>query len=153
MTARNKTAHEVADALAVARTSVYEWMKCGCPHDEAPDPAARGGKTYKLSVDEVQQWRATRVHGNTQAIRAPKAAPTSPSQRTQYHARLIKILEDNEVTVPSVYRDRFITHLNTIVDELIDTQEAIATEALKQIATTKRAANELVARRSNANDL
>jgi hypothetical protein len=149
MTARNKTAHEVADALAVARTSVYEWMKCGCPHDEAPDPAARGGKTYKLSIEEVQQWRATRVHGNTQAIRAP-AAPklelhAMSSSRIEARAHAANILADFDGSPTSSCLQRMFD----LVDSLVDTQEAIANEALKQIATTKRAANELVARRSN----
>lgn len=149
MSNRNKTAHEVADTLAVARSSVYEWMRCGCPHDETVDPCSRGGKGYRLNIEEVQAWRAARVHGNTNVVRAPKPDPVEPSQRAQYHARLIRILEDNEATVPVVYRDRLLTHLNTLIDELIDTQEAIAKQALNQIATAKRAANELVARRSN----
>jgi hypothetical protein len=152
MSNRTKTAHEVADALAVARTSVYEWIRCGCPHDETVDPCSRGGKGYRLNVDEVQQWRATRVHGNTQAIRAP-AAPkldlhAMSSSRAEARARVTNIL-DQYKGMPTSTR----TRLHDLVDDLIDTQEAIANEALKQIATTKRAANELVARRSNANGI
>lgn len=149
MSNRNKTAHEVADALAVARTSVYEWIRCGCPHDETVDAAARGGKGYRLNVDEVQQWRATRVHGNTQVIRAP-AAPklelhAMSSSRIEARARAASILADFDGSPTSPCLQR----LYDLVDSLVDTQEAIANEALKQIATTKRAANELVARRSN----
>jgi hypothetical protein len=144
MTARNKTAHEVADALAVARTSVYEWIRCGCPHDETVDAAARGGKGYRLNVDEVQQWRAGRVHGNTQAIRAPKTEATAPINRTRAHDHVVAIL--NSFAIDNIAID---LALFSLVDELIDTQEAIANEALRQIATTKRAANELVARRSS----
>jgi hypothetical protein len=144
MTTRNKTAHEVADALAVARTSVYEWIRCGCPHDETVDAAARGGKGYRLNVDEVQQWRAGRVHGNTQAIRAPKPDPTfETSSREHARDRLVRILASSADTLTRG------TELLSLIDDLIDTQEAIANEALRQIANTKRAANELVARRSN----
>ena len=143
MSARNKTAHEVADALGVARTSVYEWMRCGCPHDVTPSPGARGGQTYTLDIEEVQQWRATRVHGNTNVVRAPKPDPVEPSSREAAQSRLTAILEQYQ-RMPVSTR----THLRDLIDELIDTQEAIAKQALNQIATAKRAANELVANRS-----
>lgn len=135
------TAHEVADALAVARTSVYEWMRCGCPHDVTPSPGARGGQTYALNLEEVQQWRATRVHGNTNVVRAPKPEPAAPTQRESIHRRALLVLDDTDEHTRNT--------MLALVDELIDTQEAIARQALAQIATAKRAANELVARRSN----
>ena len=141
MSARNKTAHEVADALGVARTSVYEWMRCGCPHDVTPSPGARGGQTYTLNVEEVQQWRATRVHGNTNVVRAPKPDPVEPTQREAMRYRALVALDGVNRTSCDAILD--------LIDELIDTQEAIAKQALAQIATAKRAANELVARRSN----
>lgn len=141
MTIRNKTAHEVADALGVARTSVYEWMRCGCPHDETVDPCSRGGKGYRLNVEEVQHWRATRVHGNTNVVRAPKPAPVEPSSREA-------ILERAKIALGACDGATYCTIL-ALIDELIDTQEAIAKQALNQIATAKRAANELVAQRSN----
>ncbi len=101
-----------------------------------------------FDIDEVQQWRAGRVHGNTQAIRAP-AAPrlelhAMSSSRAEARARVTNILDRYE-GMPTSTR----THLHDLIDDLIDTQEAIANEALRQIATTKRAANELVSRRSN----
>lgn len=142
MSARNKTAHEVADALGVARTSVYEWIRCGCPHDEIDDPCSRGGKGYRLDLEEVQQWRATRVHGNTNVVRAPRP-PVEPSAREHARDRLVQILAESADTLTRG------TKLLDLIDELIDTQEAIAKQALNQIATAKRAANELVARRSN----
>lgn len=141
MSARNKTAHEVADALGVARTSVYEWMRCGCPHDVTPSPGARGGQTYTLDLEEVQQWRATRVHGNTNVVRAPKPDPVEPTQREAMRYRALVALDGVNRTSCDAILD--------LIDELIDTQEAIAKQALNQIATAKRAANELVARRSN----
>ena len=140
MSARNKTAHEVADALAVARTSVYEWMRCGCPHDVTPSPGARGGQTYTLDIEEVQQWRATRVHGNTNVVRAPKPDPVEPTQREAMRYRALVALDGVNRTSCDAILD--------LIDELIDTQEAIAKQALAQIATAKRAANELVANRS-----
>lgn len=141
MSARNKTAHEVADALGVARTSVYEWMRCGCPHDVTPSPGARGGQTYTLDLEEVQQWRATRVHGNTNVVRAPKPDPVEPTQREAMRYRALVALDGvNRTSCDAIL---------ALIDELIDTQEAIAKQALNQIATAKRAANELVARRSN----
>lgn len=141
MSNRNKTAHEVADALGVARTSVYEWMRCGCPHDVTPSPGARGGQTYTLDLEEVQQWRATRVHGNTNVVRAPKPDPVEPTQREAMRYRALVALDGVNRTSCDAILD--------LIDELIDTQEAIAKQALNQIATAKRAANELVARRSN----
>lgn len=144
MSNRNKSAHEVADALAVARSSVYEWMRCGCPHDETIDPCSRGGKGYRLNIEEVQAWRAARVHGNTNVVRAPKPDPVEPSSRQAARDRVTKILEQYH-GMPVSTR----THLHDLIDELIDTQEAIAKQAIAQIATAKRAANELVARRSN----
>ena len=141
MSARNKTAHEVADALGVARTSVYEWIRCGCPHDVTPSPGARGGQTYTLDIEEVQQWRATRVHGNTNVVRAPKPDPVEPTQREAMRYRALVALDGVNRTSCDAILD--------LIDELIDTQEAIAKQALAQIATAKRAANELVARRSN----
>ena len=143
MTTRNKTAHEVADALAVARTSVYEWMRCGCPHDVTPSPGARGGQTYALNIEEVQAWRAARVHGNTNVVRAPKPDPVEPSSRQVAQDRLMRILDGAVGADGAIY-----TMLHGFIDELIDTQEAIAKQALNQIATVKRAANELVANRS-----
>lgn len=141
MSARNKTAHEVADALAVARTSVYEWMRCGCPHDETVDPCSRGGKGYRLNIEEVQAWRAARVHGNTNVVRAPKPDPVEPTQREAMRYRALLALDGvNRTSCDAIL---------ALIDELIDTQEAIAKQALTQIATAKRAANELVARRSN----
>lgn len=140
MSARNKTAHEVADALGVARTSVYEWMRCGCPHDVTPSPGARGGQTYTLDLEEVQQWRATRVHGNTNVVRAPKPDPVEPTQREAMRYRALVALDGVNRTSCDAILD--------LIDELIDTQEAIAKQALNQIATAKRAANELVANRS-----
>lgn len=141
MSNRNKTAHEVADALAVARRSVYDWIAGGCPHDETVDPGARGGKGYRLDLEEVQQWRAARVHGNTNVVRAPKPDPVEPSPREV-------ILERAKTALGACDGATYCTILS-LIDELIDTQEAIAKQALAQIATAKRAANELVARRSN----
>ena len=141
MSNRNKTAHEVADALAVARTSVYEWMRCGCPHDVTPSThGARGGQTYALNIEEVQAWRAARVHGNTNVVRAPKPDPVEPSQRESIYRRALLVLDDTDEFTRNV--------VLALIDELIDTQEAIAKQALNQIATAKRAANELVANRS-----
>lgn len=141
MSNRNKTAHEVADALGVARTSVYEWIRCGCPHDETVDPCSRGGKGYRLDIEEVQAWRATRVHGNTNVVRAPKAEPVEPTQREAMRYRALLALDGvNRTSCDAIL---------ALIDELIDTQEAIAKQALAQIATAKRAANELVARRSS----
>ena len=147
MSNRNKTAHEVADALAVARTSVYEWMRCGCPHDVTPSPGARGGQTYALNIEEVQAWRAARVHGNTNVVRAPKSEDLPSSSRIEARARVMNIMADfdGSPTSPCIQR------MFDLVESLIDTQEAIAKQALNQIATVKRAANELVANRSNRN--
>lgn len=141
MSNRNKTAHEVADTLAVARSSVYEWMRCGCPHDETVDPCSRGGKGYRLNIEEVQAWRAARVHGNTNVVRAPKPDPVEPTQREAIYRRALLVLDDTDEHTRNT--------MLALIDELIDTQEAIAKQALNQIAIAKRAANELVARRSN----
>ena len=143
MSNRNKTAHEVADALAVARTSVYEWARSGCPFDEVSPPGTRGVVGRLFDIEEVQQWRAARVHGNTNVVRAPKPDPVEPSSREAAQSRLTAILEQYQ-RMPVSTR----THLRDLIDELIDTQEAIAKQALNQIATVKRAANELVANRS-----
>lgn len=146
MSNRNKTAHEVADALAVARTSVHEWARSGCPFDEVSPPGTRGVVGRLFDIEEVQAWRAARVHGNTNVVRAPKPDPVDPSSREAAHQRLMRILDGAVGADGAIY-----AMLHGFIDELIDTQEAIAKQALSQIATAKRAANELVRNRSNAN--
>ena len=147
MSNRNKTAHEVADALAVARTSVHEWARSGCPFDEVSPPGTRGVVGRLFNLEEVQQWRAARVHGNTNVVRAPKSEDLPSSSRIEARARVMNIMADfdGSPTSPCIQR------MFDLVESLIDTQEAIAKQALNQIATAKRAANELVANRSNRN--
>ncbi len=60
------TLAQAAAELGVDRATVARWCREGAPHRRVP--LVTGGAIAMVHVDDIEQWRRRRAHGNTHKI-------------------------------------------------------------------------------------